>query len=248
MNFQLSIVTVCLNADTYIDNCINSIISQKPETVEYLIVDGGSQDQTLDKINTHISDIDLVISEPDTGIYNAMNKGINLSHGDYILMVNADDFLEAGAVERILEAINSSGECDLIHGKIRVVDRSGNESKLVGPSTGAVARLLSTPFKHPTCVVKRSWYDRFGAYDETFHTAADYDFMLRALKNGVAHHYIPAVISNFRTAGVTSGTAGVSNPHEIYECLYRYIGSQFLARLCVWYRIIRHIARAQLAR
>ncbi len=114
---KISIVTVCYNAERNIEKTILSVINQTYDNIEYIVIDGGSNDGTLSVINKYASKIDKVISEPDKGIYDAMNKGITLAKGDWINFMNAgDSYVDSCVLKLVSDNINSN--CDMIYGDI----------------------------------------------------------------------------------------------------------------------------------
>lgn len=240
---ELSIITVCLNAEKYIGQTIKSVVQQKCKEIEYIIIDGGSIDRTVHIIRSYKDSIDKVVSEPDLGIYDAMNKGIRLSNSKFILLLNADDYLENGIICQLLSFIKNNN-ADIFHGSMNVVDEFGRKKRVVHPPKRFFARLRATPFKHPTCVVSKLWYSKVGMYDIEYETAADYDFMLRSISQNAKICQYSFVLTNLRTVGVSSGTPGVTNPNEVMKCLYRHTKSKFVSVLFVFLRVLIKLFKA----
>jgi len=236
---KLTLITVCRNAENYIEEALEGVIGQKTQDVEYLVVDGASSDSTVEIVRQYIEDIDYFVSEPDLGIYHAMNKGIRLANAEYIMLVNADDFLEKNVIEKILGFIEDNKTIDIFHGSMNLVNFKGKLIRVVSSPAGWFSELRSTPFKHPTCIVKKEWYERVGLYDESFKTAADYDFMLRSIGCGVRTMDMKIIVTNLRQVGVTSGTPGVTNKQEVFECLYRFTNSKLISQAFVFMRVLK---------
>jgi glycosyltransferase involved in cell wall biosynthesis len=178
--------------------------------MEHLVVDGGSNDGTLDIIRAYDGRISKWISEPDKGIYDAMNKGIRLSSGDVIGFLQSDDvYAHERVVENVVEAFRRF-EVDSVYGDLQYVHKR-DLNKVVRNWKASVYR--EGRFKsgwmppHPTFFVKRMVYDRFGYFNTNFRIAADYELMLRFLeKHKISTHYIPEVLVKMRVGGASNGS------------------------------------------
>jgi glycosyltransferase involved in cell wall biosynthesis len=178
--------------------------------MEHLVVDGGSNDGTLDIIRAYDGRISKWISEPDKGIYDAMNKGIRLSSGDVIGFLQSDDvYAHERVVENVEEAFRRF-EVDSVYGDLQYVHKR-DLNKVVRNWKASVYR--EGRFKsgwmppHPTFFVKRMVYDRFGYFNTNFRIAADYELMLRFLeKHKISTHYIPEVLVKMRVGGASNGS------------------------------------------
>ena len=202
---RFSVITVCLNADATIEQTIRSVLDQDVPHLEYIIIDGGSTDSTLEIIDRHRARLARVVNEPDDGLYDAMNKGIRLATGDLVGLVNADDFLEPGALATVASARAAHPEADLYHGHVRMNDPASGARYVVRKRPDVRAsRWREIPILHPATFVTRALYDRIGLYDTSFRIAADYEFALRAIARGARFHRIDAVISNMRQGGVST--------------------------------------------
>ncbi len=200
-NIKVSIITVSYNAEKTIEQTINSVLNQTYPNIEYIIIDGNSQDGTLGIINKYKHRISQIVNEPDNGIYDAMNKGLKLVTGDIVGIINSDDWYELNAIEIIINVIYNTG-ADIVYGKLNVIEnekvvRQTNEIPLEN-----MWHTMSVP--HPATFVKRSVYDRVGLFDVSYNIAADYDFLLKAYSEGIIFKYINSVIANFRSNGVSS--------------------------------------------
>ena len=194
----VSVVTVVYNGAEHLEETILSVVGQDYEAVEYIIVDGGSVDGTLDIIKRYESGIDYWVSEPDNGISDAFNKGIRLCTGTWIGIINADDWYESDAVG----AIAGSAQGDIAYGDMQIWD--GNTKRKIHESTHSrLGRLMS--IGHPSVFVRRDAYDRFGSYDASYDLAMDYEFLLRAWMAGAVFQRISRTLANFRSGGASSG-------------------------------------------
>lgn len=197
----VNIVTVVRNAETTIQDTIESVINQSYKNIEYIIIDGNSSDQTVNiirKFETHIS---YWISEPDEGIYHAMNKGIAVSAGDIIGILNAGDVYTEDAVERIIKAYTNQKEISVIVGNCKTFLET-NSKWLV--SSGRFDKLPYKMLPHPSIFVPRSVYKEIGLFDTSFKISADYDFLCRCYQQSINFVHVDQVISIASPRGVSS--------------------------------------------
>lgn len=197
----VSIVTVTYNAEKYLEQTINSVLNQSYKNIEYIIIDGGSKDKTIDIIKKYEKQIDLWISEPDGGIYFAMNKGIALAKGDIIGILNADDYYFVDSVKNIMEA-NEIGNADIYHGDMLSINELTNKEERIKPDETKMSEKPS--IFHPTCFVKRNVYQKIGKFDTRFKISSDYEFLLRCKKNNLVFNYVPQQITAFRVGGMSA--------------------------------------------
>ncbi len=199
----VSIVTVCYNAEGTIEQTIRSVINQTYPKIEYIIIDGKSTDNTLEIINYYRSAISQVVSERDDGIYDAMNKGIGLAHGDFIGIINADDWYEEKAVEQVVNIWKNEGnEAEVITGQINFFE---NQEYLYSSHKKPMEIIWEEmPISHPSTFIQKKIYDKFGRYNTEYKIAADYDFVFRLYINGVKFCISDEKFSNFRVGGIST--------------------------------------------
>jgi len=208
---KVSIVTATYNCGRTLRASLDSLARQTYRKIEHVIVDGASTDDTLRLIENYAENVDYevkLISEPDEGVYDALNKGIKLATGDVVGLLHSDDmFASDRVIERIVEVL-SSNEYDGCYGDIVYVDREDTSKMVRYWKAGKYNRkklLLGWMPPHPTCFLKRSVYERFGLFDTSYKIAADYDFMVRILyTGGVRLAYIPEVITIMRSGGMSN--------------------------------------------
>lgn len=203
MNPKVSIITVSYNSEKTIKDTVKSIKKQTYPNIEYIVVDGKSTDSTTSILKKNGAVIDNWISEPDEGIYDAMNKGIQISQGSIIGILNSDDWYEPEAVETAVRAFEEHNDVGLIHGAMNVWSEEGSLHAQYRSKSHMSSSLVS-PFHHPTCFVRRSVYQEIGLFSKELPTAADYDFMLRFEKSDLKDKYVDQVLANFRHGGVTT--------------------------------------------
>ena len=210
---KTSIITVCFNSAATVEDTIRSVLSQDYRHIEYIIVDGGSTDGALDIVNRCADNTVKVISESDDGIYDAMNKGIKLSSGDVIAILNSDDvYINDTVVSEMLDFI-AAGNLDAAYADLMYVDRE-NLDKVVrywkaGPyKKGAFYYGWVPP--HPTFFCKRELFERYGSFRVDYKIAADFELMLRFIeKHQVKIGYLPRPIVKMRTGGKASILQGI---------------------------------------
>ncbi len=204
-SMKVTIITVCYNAETTIENCIGSVLGQTYKDIEYIIIDGKSTDHTVSLIEKYRTKISTIVSETDKGIYDAMNKGIALSTGDIVGILNADDvFANEICIEKIVKRFEETNAeslyADLLYVKGEKTIRywkSGEYNKK--------KFFFGWMPPHPTFYVKKEAYQKFGKFDTSFRLAADYELMLRFLvKNNLTCCYLPLVTIKMSVGGISN--------------------------------------------
>jgi len=205
-NLKISLITVAFNAQNTIDRCIQSVLRQKFNNIEYIIIDGGSTDDTIKIIGQYRDKIALMVSEPDNGIYDAMNKGIKMATGDIIGTLNADDYLADDEVLMdVVEAFAQQGN-DVLYGDLDFVDK---DAKVVrkwrsGHYKSGIFNWGWMP-PHPTFYCKKELFEKFGYYKLDYGSAADYELMLRFIHaNNASVFYLDKVMIKMIIGGVSN--------------------------------------------
>lgn len=200
----LTVITIVLNACQSLPKTLESIRLQSYKNIELIIVDGGSQDGTLELIKSHECEIDIWMSEPDRGISDAFNKGIALSTGEYLALVNADDWLDPNHFQAAVQHLNSSC-ADFTFGNLMFHDPSGTPLYTVigDPQYTRHIRHGMPAINHPSIVSRRSLYDLNGLFDTTFRIAMDYEWLLRNYVRGARGAYLPGVTSHMGAGGIS---------------------------------------------
>lgn len=199
---RFSIITVCLNEAQNIRRTCESVCAQSCRDFEWLVIDGGSTDGTLDVLAEFAARIDHLVSEPDTGIYDAMNKGIRLARGDYLVFLNAGDlFADAGVLEAVLPCLG----VDLVFGDLLCVSAAGEHSVRAFPDRLPRHFLLRHMLPHQASFFRRDLFAKYGEYDQSFRIAGDYELFARLIeKHGISTRHLPKVLGVFRTDGISS--------------------------------------------
>lgn len=229
-NFQhlhpkFSIITVTYNAGKVLEDTIQSVITQTYKNVEYIIVDGKSTDGTMDIVNRYREHIHTIVSEPDKGLYDAMNKGIDLATGDYLCFLNAGDELhEDDTLQLIVHSLNGEKELpDVIYGETAIVDEEGHFLRM---------RRLSTPehltwksFQHGMLVCHQAFMPRRDLavkYNLKYRFSADFDWCIRIMKKSCVLHNTHLTIIDYLNEGMTTRNHKASLKERFHIMCHHY--------------------------
>lgn len=208
MTPTVSIITVCFNSEKTIEDTLKSVTQQNYPNIEYIVIDGGSTDNTLAIINKFRSKISVLISEKDNGIYDAINKGIALATGEIIGNLNSDDFYTDNNVITDVVAHFAQTKANLLYADLYYVD-AVNTAKVIrywkskSYKNGMFLKGWMPP--HPTFFVKKEVYEKHGWFNLQFKSAADYEIMLRFVhRYNESICYLPRVIVRMRVGGVSN--------------------------------------------
>lgn len=222
---KFSIITVTYNAGAVLEDTIQSVITQTYRNVEYIIVDGGSKDHTLDIINRYREHIHTLVSEPDKGLYDAMNKGIRLATGDYLCFLNAGDELhEDDTLQLMVHSITGTELPDVLYGETAIVDEEGHFLRM---------RRLSAPenlnwksFKDGMLVCHQAFFPRrelAEPYDLRYRFSADFDWCIRIMKKSHTLHNTHLTLIDYLNEGITTRNHRASL-HERFRIMCRHYG------------------------
>lgn len=207
---RISVITAAYQSSRTIADTVASLDRQSVPVSEHWIIDGESTDGTLDRVGE--ADARKIVSEPDDGVYNAMNKGIARAKGDVIGFLNADDFLESDGVMEAVSNAFADGDVDLVYGHLRYVDFEDTDK--------VVRDWKSEPFEkgmfrrgwmppHPTVYAKRELFEKFGSFDESFEICADWEWLYRMFEiHKVKTRFIDEYLVRMRLGGVSNRSLG----------------------------------------
>ena len=198
MNPILSIITINRNNAAGLRKTIESVVNQTFTDFEYIIIDGASTDESVNIIKEYADKIDYWVSEPDKGIYNAMNKGILKAKGEYLLFLNSGDWLYS--VHTLNSIQNLLSKHEIIAGNIQKTDNSIDHS----PNQLFIRNLLQKNIPHQAMFIKKSLFIEHGLYNEDFKILSDFQFNLKMALLGKTYCYLNEIISNYDTTGVSS--------------------------------------------
>ncbi|MFA0496973.1 glycosyltransferase family 2 protein [Vibrio sp. 10N.222.54.B11] len=212
---KLTIITVNYNDSDNLDKTLDNIKSQSIDTFELIVVDGGSKDNSLDVVDKYCDIVSTLISEPDTGIYNAMNKGIKLATGDYVIFMNAgDSFVDENTLANIEQEMSDNPGFDIYYSDAIYVKATSEhihhaEHSLI---------MSKMPFNHQSAVINRCLHDDI-LYNEEYRISSDYDFFLRAHKKDAKFHKIETKIARHSLDGIS-----VTSPfHSCLESVHSHV-------------------------
>lgn len=249
---KVSIITVSYNSAKTIRDTIESVLKQSYTDIEYIIVDGNSKDETIDIVTSYGDKVTKVLSEPDKGIYDAMNKGIALATGDIIGILNSDDFYETNnAIEDVVAHFKVNIETQVVFGDVVFVEPS-NLNKVVRYYSSKKFKAAKLRFgwmpPHPATFVKKSVYDQYGLYKLGYKIAADYEMFVRLLMVAkVKFTRIDKVIVRMRSGGASTDGIKSSltlNQEIVRACRENSIYTNlFLVLLKIPFKLIELVKR-----
>lgn len=203
---KFSVITVCYNAEATLEDTIQSVISQTYHHVEYIIVDGASKDRTLDIVNRYRDRIAVVVSEPDKGLYDAMNKGIRLATGDYLCFLNAgDSFHEDDTLQQMVHSIHTLQLPDVLYGETELVDHEGHFLRM--RRLQAPEHLTWKSFRQGMLVCHQAFFPRRDLvmpYDLRYRFSADFDWCIKIMKKSKVLHNTHLTLIDYLAEGMTT--------------------------------------------
>lgn len=233
-NVLVSVITVCYNSSATIRRTIESILRQSYTNIEYIVVDGNSEDNTVEIVNGYQESFNKrfhrpirIISEPDQGIYDAMNKGIKIAAGRFIGIINSDDAYEPYAVSMVVKNASDT-PMQICYGGIKTYRGEQLESIIFYSHEFMEERMIA----HPACFVSKDVYDKYGTYNIRYISAADYEFMLRVYnKEGITFTPIYEPLADYYLGGISTTYRGF---RDKYKMLYE---AGKMGRWVYWRRI-----------
>jgi len=203
---SVSVITVCFNSDASIEATIQSVISQDYDNIEYIIIDGMSSDCTMQVVNKFLGHIDIIVSERDRGIYDAINKGIALASGDYIVLLNSNDvFYSTSTISNIVD-FHHYIDCPISISDVLYKDRKGQLVRYYSAKFWKPFHLcLGFMPPHQAVVIRKDIFTSYGGYSLDYKIAADYEYLVRLmLRNRLVYKYSPEVRTIMSSGGVSS--------------------------------------------
>jgi glycosyltransferase involved in cell wall biosynthesis len=199
----VSIVTVVYNGAATLERTIKSVLSQSYANIEYIIVDGGSTDGTIDLLRKYDDKLAYWVSERDKGIYDAMNKGIALCTGKWIGLINADDWYEPDTVQKMVDRAGSDPKINIVHGDIWLQYPNGQRTLKRARISGFLLKYWEMVLNHPSFFVRRSFYEG-RPFDSRLKVSADHKWTYEAFRDSASSFaYIPAPLANFTVGGAS---------------------------------------------
>ncbi|MBL0043589.1 MAG: glycosyltransferase [Flavobacteriales bacterium] len=219
----VSIITVVYNGAATLERTIQSVLEQTHQRIQYIIMDGGSTDGTLDILRRYDDRIDFWQSAKDKGIYDAMNKGIAECSGEWVGMINADDWYPADAVSRAMDGAQAHASANIVHGDILIHYPNGTSKVKHAKLNGFLLKHWEMVLNHPSFFVRRSYYDGH-PFNAAFRVGGDHHWTLRAwTENEHMFHYVPFVLAHFSVGGA-SATIPLSKAMREGDAISRDLG------------------------
>ena len=203
MSKKLSIITVCFNIKDEIEQTLKSIVNQTWQDFEWIVIDGGSTDGTLDVLKKYEKNISVLISEPDKGIYNAMNKGIKIAKGKYLNFMNGGDSFYA---DDILEKIfaDKDYDADVLYGGYNVIEQTGKSWIRIFPKKVDADFFRNDCISHQGAFIKRDLFDKYGLYSENYKIVSDWEKWVIFAINNRSFQKLDFVVANFVYNGISA--------------------------------------------
>lgn len=234
MKPKISIITICFNSEAHIEEAIKSVIGQSYENKEYIIVDGGSTDGTMQILEQYKNQINCIISEPDKGISDAFNKGIRAASGEVICIVNSDDIMINDALVRFSQQYEEG--IDVFRGQQIIRNFQTGKEYILRPTMVYKRVPINFQVCHMATYIRRDAFERFGYYDTNFKISMDRELLFRFHKKGAKEKKLSGEYGIFRLGGV-SQNADSRKLEEGKELLYRYGASTLETRIyCAYLR------------
>jgi glycosyltransferase involved in cell wall biosynthesis len=230
----ISVITVVYNGDKYLQQTIDSVHNQTYKNIEYIIIDGESNDNTINIIKENQDKISKWISEPDNGLYDAMNKGISMASGELIGIVNSDDWYESEAVMIVVEEYLKHSGKKVFHGDKMCISSKGDKFIRRAKNNSFLIKYHGMVLNHPTMFIHECIYKKH-EYNTQLSSLSDYQFVLTNYINKKDFfHYIPKVLSNYRLGGISANLKLSKSIHEnflarknagmnVFECFFGVI-------------------------
>lgn len=234
---KISIVTITYNSASTLLETINSIRPQKDADVEFIIIDGGSTDSTLNIIKDNLDIIDYFVSEPDRGISDAFNKGVKQATGKWVGIINSDDKLADNTIKILKKYSNANA--DILFGNIEFFSE-GIETYIRKPNLDLNALHKNMSLYHPAIFIQKKAYEKFGYYDESLKCVMDRDLLLKMKSQGAVFKYIDAVLASYRLGGISTKQAYSVTIPENELISIRYGENKVIAKLESIKQIVNH--------
>lgn len=238
---KITIITVCKNSEHFLHETINSVINQSYPNIQYIVIDGNSTDATIDIIKQHSSNIAIWVSEEDGGMYDAINKGLKLATGDYILVLNSDDVLTTNETIKEVVARISKEKLDYYYGNM-IKSKDGKFKKVKLFNVTFKQLLLSTHgtfAPHPCFFISAKLNEVLGGYNPNYKYASDFDYILRALSTtGSKGKHMDVYVSTFRIHDNSLTASGkIDEERKKILLQHRYYQQPYLHRICLYYTL-----------
>lgn len=225
---KISVITPTYNSEKTLDRTVYALLNQTFSDFEYIVIDGVSKDNTVEKLKSYIPQFEekgvkvTIVSEPDNGVYDAMNKGISMAQGELVGITNSDDWYELNALE-VMWNKYTDGKVDKSNSMIYGIERVWKNGNVYTLQRRGAAFLSEGVMPHSTFFVSNEVYKKHGAFDLSVRVLADYDFISRCASKGVKLEEVDSVISNFQLGGISSSYFDFYSDYYNIQRKYGYI-------------------------
>ena len=216
---KVTLITICFNSERTIARCVESVLSQTRLPDEYLFVDGGSTDGTLELLDERVKRLlavgvsSRVLHQErhpgEAGIPSAWNQGLDAATGDVIALLNSDDWYENNALAYVMEQFEADRNMEILAGPVQMVTPTGEKERRLYPQCLWLSQILM-PLKHPACFISRSLYARIGKYDTSFKISSDYEFVWRCRKALADIHFFETCLVNMEAGGLANANRAMA--------------------------------------
>ncbi len=237
---KITMITITYNSAATLRETLESVRAQHYDNLEYLIIDGASTDGTLDMVAEYSDVVTRVVSEPDRGISDAMNKGIRLASGELVGIIHSDDILAEGALAHL--AACWDGKSDVYSGEALVMREDGTPMHVLKPERDLSRLQYGFCLSHPSTFVTRAAYERYGLYDTELRCCMDYELFLRFYKAGAVFSFVPSVLAHYRMGGINQKFRR-RTLRECCEVSVRYGGNRVKATALKYKKMLQDIVR-----
>ncbi len=248
MSAKVSIITVVYNGEDHLQQTINSVIAQDYQNIEYIVVDGNSTDSSVSIIEKNEAHISKWVSESDKGIYDAMNKGVQMASGEIIGLLNADDTYPSDAISKVVKAFEETSAQIVFGNMVKTIEIDGEQfEREEQPNQDVEALKTTMTIFHPATFVKKEVYDSIGLFDTKFRISADYEFLVRAFLKGIKFKYIDETLSHFSLSGVSNSNCDSYEEGYQIQKMYDLPAQEEMAKLiakCKRKKLIHGVAGA----
>lgn len=235
----ISIITVCFNeAESRINHTMSTIDNQSYSRIQKIIIDGKSHPTTLKTLKKFSHGNTIMLSEPDGGIYDAMNKGIRLAQGDYLIFMNiGDSFYNNDVIKDAVQMITSAPYADVYYGNVMKIQTGYSDIEQTKytemPYTLTTCWLFLKTICHQSMLINRNCFSKYGSFNLKYSLLSDRDWLLRAIKNGCSCQHLPLIICNFENGGACSDWTKTRKERKVIQKEYFSIGQQLVFH-CYW--------------
>lgn len=245
---KVSVITVCYNSEASIQKTLDSVAGQSWPDIEHIVIDGASTDSTVPIVQANLQRITRFLSESDSGVYQAMNKGLNLATGDVIAFLNSDDFFsDAQVLESVVRTMQDQG-LDALYGDVEYFNAGAPDKTVRTYDSGrfSPARIAwGCMPAHPALFVRRAVYEQYGCFREDYRIAGDFEFVARIFKNGQLNSvHLDQVLVRMQTGGLSTAGWGATyllNKEILRACKQNDISSNWLMVLSKYFFKVREI-------